>query len=206
MAIKTVSWASASISCGVCTTDCSAESFLVDGRFLRRFHVCADCFRKGGVEYSQASHCRNGVELGDVSGPNSEAAAAAAAVAADTADADADANADADPGEFCICRREWDGVSPMICCDRCEEWFHPTCIGMQAELYKQFFVDADHEWFCRECSADSDCSSAVAGPEVHELGSVAGSNRSGVQGAHLNPLGLFLNPLGLFLRTSIPSI
>ena len=28
----------------------------------------------------------------------------------------------------------------------------------------------------------------------------AGRNRQGVQGAHLNPLGLFLNPLGLFLR------
>ena len=28
----------------------------------------------------------------------------------------------------------------------------------------------------------------------------------GVQGAHLNPLGLVLNPLGLFLRTSIPFI
>jgi hypothetical protein len=33
-----------------------------------------------------------------------------------------------------------------------------------------------------------------------------GSNRSGVQGAHLNPLDLFLNPLGLFLCTSIPFI
>ena len=35
---------------------------------------------------------------------------------------------------------------------------------------------------------------------------VAGRNRQGVQGAHLNPLGLFLTPLGLFLRTSIPFI
>jgi hypothetical protein len=34
----------------------------------------------------------------------------------------------------------------------------------------------------------------------------AGRNRSGVQGVHLDPLGLFLNPLGLFLRTSTPSI
>jgi hypothetical protein len=30
------------------------------------------------------------------------------------------------------------------------------------------------------------------------------TDRRGVQGAHLNPLGFFLNPLGLFLRTSIP--
>jgi hypothetical protein len=33
-----------------------------------------------------------------------------------------------------------------------------------------------------------------------------GRNIYGVQGAHLNPLGLFLTPLGLFLRTSIPLI
>ena len=33
-----------------------------------------------------------------------------------------------------------------------------------------------------------------------------GSNRQGVKGAHLNPLGLFLSPLGLFLRTSTPFI
>ena len=34
----------------------------------------------------------------------------------------------------------------------------------------------------------------------------AGSNRSGAQGAHSNPLGLFLEPLGLFLRTSRPFV
>ena len=39
-----------------------------------------------------------------------------------------------------------------------------------------------------------------------ELEFLSGRNRQGVQGAHLNPLGLFLNPLGLFLRTSIPFI
>jgi hypothetical protein len=33
-----------------------------------------------------------------------------------------------------------------------------------------------------------------------------GATDMGVQGAHLNPLGLFLNPLGVFLRTSIPFI
>ena len=33
-----------------------------------------------------------------------------------------------------------------------------------------------------------------------------GETDRGVQGAHLNPLGLFLNPLGHFLRTSIPFI
>ena len=33
--------------------------------------------------------------------------------------------------------------------------------------------------------------------------STQGETDTGVQGAHLNPLGLFLTPLGLFLRTSI---
>jgi hypothetical protein len=33
-----------------------------------------------------------------------------------------------------------------------------------------------------------------------------GRNIQGVQGAHLNPLGLFLTHLGLFLRTSTPFI
>jgi hypothetical protein len=34
----------------------------------------------------------------------------------------------------------------------------------------------------------------------------SGRNKYGVQGAHLNPLGLFLDPLGLLLRTSIPFV
>ena len=34
----------------------------------------------------------------------------------------------------------------------------------------------------------------------------AWSNRQEVQGAHLNPLGLFLNPLGLFICTFTPFI
>jgi hypothetical protein len=33
-----------------------------------------------------------------------------------------------------------------------------------------------------------------------------GRDRQGVQGAHLNTLGLFLNPLGPFLRTSVPFV
>jgi hypothetical protein len=37
-------------------------------------------------------------------------------------------------------------------------------------------------------------------------GAGPGRNRSGVQRAHLNPLGLFLTHRGLFLRTSIPFI
>jgi hypothetical protein len=42
--------------------------------------------------------------------------------------------------------------------------------------------------------------------EESAAGSSLPSWTNRVQGAHLNPLGLFLNPLGLFLRTSMPFI
>ena len=39
--------------------------------------------------------------------------------------------------EYCICRRPFDGEQPMICCDRCEEWYHPSCIGMSERELKE---------------------------------------------------------------------
>jgi hypothetical protein len=59
-----------------------------------------------------------------------------------------------------------------------------------------------------EWSAYGECSSpCVGGEQIRTyFQSQAGRNRQGVQGAHLNPLGLFLNPLGLFLRASVPFI
>ena len=49
--------------------------------------------------------------------------------------------------------------------------------------------------------------SGLAMQMLHSLAtSMTGRNRREVQGARLNPLGLFLTPLGLFLRTSIPLI
>jgi hypothetical protein len=44
----------------------------------------------------------------------------------------------------------------------------------------------------------------TGGTKTLKLKHEAGRNRQGVQGARLNPLGLFLNRLGLFLRASIP--
>ena len=42
-----------------------------------------------------------------------------------------------------------------------------------------------------------------SGLALRRLGLATGSNRWGVQGAHLNPLDHFLNPLDHFLRTFI---
>jgi hypothetical protein len=56
---------------------------------------------------------------------------------------------------------------------------------------------------CALCGTSSMCTVRTAPGHVW---SGPGSNRSGVQGAHLQPLGFFLNPLGLFLRAFIPFI
>ncbi len=34
-----------------------------------------------------------------------------------------------DDGVYCLCRRGDDG-SAMICCDRCDDWFHLSCVGL----------------------------------------------------------------------------
>ena len=46
---------------------------------------------------------------------------------------------------YCICRRPfWPGVG-MTSCDKCEEWFHNTCVGIHTPL-----TEAD-VWICPAC-------------------------------------------------------
>ncbi len=40
----------------------------------------------------------------------------------------------------------------MVCCDRCENWFHPACIGMALSVYHELVVAGDHTWFCHDCT------------------------------------------------------
>jgi len=44
---------------------------------------------------------------------------------------------------YCLCRSIDDG-SPMVCCDKCSEWFHLSCIGAK-------IIEADR-WYCQTCS------------------------------------------------------
>jgi len=36
--------------------------------------------------------------------------------------------------KYCVCRRFDDGISLMISCDTCSEWFHADCVGMSLQL------------------------------------------------------------------------
>merc|ERR1719471_1864296 len=33
----------------------------------------------------------------------------------------------------------------MICCDRCEEWYHSTCVGIS------ICPEESQEWYCEKC-------------------------------------------------------
>jgi hypothetical protein len=47
-------------------------------------------------------------------------------------------NRKADPGIFCICRGMDDGISPMLQCDMCKDWFHFACVNISdvPKVYK----------------------------------------------------------------------
>ena len=47
----------------------------------------------------------------------------------------------------------------MVCCDKCESWYHPGCIGMSLQVH-QDLVDGDHEWFCHKCEDTADGAAA----------------------------------------------
>ena len=49
---------------------------------------------------------------------------------------------------YCICRQPEDTSQVWICCDHCEEWYHPSCIGMTAEQLK---VAEAGEFLCPFC-------------------------------------------------------
>ena len=51
---------------------------------------------------------------------------------------------------YCVCRSAYDAKRPMICCDRCDGWFHYECIGMQPPgLDEQ--EEANIKFACPQC-------------------------------------------------------
>ena len=37
-----------------------------------------------------------------------------------------------DPIVFCVCKNPYDANYNMIACDTCDDWFHNTCVGLDA--------------------------------------------------------------------------
>merc|ERR1711879_913649 len=42
------------------------------------------------------------------------------------------------------CEERFDSPTQMICCDRCEEWYHSTCVGISISL------EESQEWYCEK--------------------------------------------------------
>jgi uncharacterized cupin superfamily protein len=51
-----------SVGCDLCSEDCSAESYLMDGEV----DLCPACFTAKGCDYHRAERCHGGKEVGDV--------------------------------------------------------------------------------------------------------------------------------------------
>lgn len=45
---------------------------------------------------------------------------------------------------YCVCRSIFDD-RPMVCCDKCDCWYHTTCVSVDSESI------CDKKWFCEKC-------------------------------------------------------
>ena len=44
---------------------------------------------------------------------------------------------------YCICHMPNDNDSEMICCDKCGQWYHSMCVGVDTSK-----CTASDKWFC----------------------------------------------------------
>ncbi|XP_013399494.1 death-inducer obliterator 1-like, partial [Lingula anatina] len=63
---------------------------------------------------------------------------------------DSDWGSEDDPERlWCICQKQHDNRF-MICCDRCEDWFHGSCVGITKARGK-VMEENEEEWICPVC-------------------------------------------------------
>ncbi|XP_063406849.1 PHD finger protein 3-like isoform X7 [Mytilus trossulus] len=69
----------------------------------------------------------------------------------DDDDEDMDSEEEYEPPDrkYCICNKPY-GNKFMICCDRCENWYHGKCIGITRERGKEM-ADKEEEYICDGC-------------------------------------------------------
>ncbi|XP_068211222.1 death-inducer obliterator 1-like isoform X2 [Palaemon carinicauda] len=73
---------------------------------------------------------------------------------------------------WCICQKPHNNRF-MICCDRCEDWFHGTCVGISKAMGQQM-EDERQEWVCPKCKKAEKAlkSTGISLPQKKELVSV----------------------------------
>ncbi|CAB3368135.1 Hypothetical predicted protein [Cloeon dipterum] len=68
----------------------------------------------------------------------------------DDDDGDEEWDSEDDPDKlWCICRKPHNNRF-MICCDKCEDWFHGKCVGITKAMGKQMEAQGK-EWTCPKC-------------------------------------------------------
>ena len=53
---------------------------------------------------------------------------------------------------FCLCRQPEDERF-MVCCDKCNDWFHGECLNMSEEEVETYKDNPDLEFICPLCIA-----------------------------------------------------
>ncbi|KAL2016502.1 hypothetical protein VTK56DRAFT_3465 [Thermocarpiscus australiensis] len=71
---------------------------------------------------------------------------------ADTADDNGNDSSESDNGPYCLCRGP-DDHRFMIACDRCEDWFHGECIGMDKHTGENLV----QKYICPNCTDGGRC-------------------------------------------------
>lgn len=65
---------------------------------------------------------------------------------------------------LCVCEREWTGEG-MLCCDACERWYHPECVGVSSDDFAAQTSDPEARWCCGDCQgAAGETTAAAAQP------------------------------------------
>nr|XP_054772498.1 uncharacterized protein LOC129280508 [Lytechinus pictus] len=68
--------------------------------------------------------------------------------------AEHDTGNDDDPEKlWCICRQPYDEKF-MICCDKCEDWFHGKCVNVTKKEGKRMERE-NISWMCPKCTGES---------------------------------------------------
>ncbi|XP_071810985.1 uncharacterized protein [Apostichopus japonicus] len=78
----------------------------------------------------------------------------------DTNEGGSEWSEDEDPERlWCICKKPHDSRF-MICCDKCEDWFHGSCVNVTKQQGKHM-EDQGLEWFCPNCKGDKNSSRKI---------------------------------------------